>query len=131
MFLKLFILFVTIPLIELYLLIEIGTRFGAFHTVLLVVLTAMAGTFLARLEGLRTWFRIQAQLSAGQMPAEEIFDSLLIFMAGVLLITPGLLTDGVGLAILIPFSRFYIKRWLRRQLDQYIQKGGYRIRLDN
>lgn len=130
MFPKLLALFILVPLAELYLLLKVGSVFGAFHTVLLVVLTAALGALLAKLEGLRTWRRIQEQLAKGQMPAEELVDSVLIFMAGALLLTPGFITDGLGLGVLFPGTRVYVKRWLRRQFDRHLHRQTVEFRLD-
>ena len=127
MFFKLFLVFMIVPLIEIYLLVKVGVEYGAFHTVLFVIMTAAIGAFYAKLEGLRTLRRLQLQLSNGQMPAEEILDSILIFIAGILLLTPGFLTDGIGFLILIPITRNSVKRWLRKQFDYYLNKRAVRI----
>ena len=102
MFLRLFLLFTLVPLIELYLLITIGTYLGAGLTILLVLGTGMAGAYLARLEGWRTWRKIQTECQRGATPANELIDGVLILAAGVLLITPGVLTDAIGLGLLFP-----------------------------
>ncbi len=122
MFPKLLALFIILPLVELYVILEVGSVFGALPTVLLVVLTAVAGAFLTKLEGLRTLRRMQRQIMVGQMPAEELIDSVLICVAGVLLLTPGFLTDTFGFWILIPPTRKVFKRWLRYRFDQYLSR---------
>ena len=116
MFPKLLVIFIILPLLELYVILEVGSVFGPIPTVLLVVLTAVAGAFFTKLEGLRTLHRMQQQIIVGQMPAEELVDSVLICVAGVLLLTPGFLTDAFGLWILIPPTRLLFKRWLRSQV---------------
>jgi len=121
-FTKLLALFIIFPLLELYVILEVGSVFGALPTILLVVLTAVAGAFFTKLEGLRTLRRIQQQLMLGQMPTEELIDSVLICIAGVLLLTPGFLTDTFGFWILIPGTRQLFKRWLRSRFDQYLSK---------
>ncbi len=122
MFTKLLALFIIFPLLELYVILEVGSVFGALPTVLLVVLTAVAGAFFTKLEGLRTLRRIQQQIILGQMPAEELIDSVLICVAGVLLLTPGFLTDVFGFWMLIPPTRQLFKRWLRSRFYQYLRK---------
>ena len=122
MFPKLLVIFIVLPLLELYVILEVGSVFGPIPTVLLVVLTAVAGAFFTKLEGLRTLHRMQQQIMVGQMPAEELVDSVLICVAGVLLLTPGFLTDAFGLGILIPPTRFLFKRWLRVKFDQYVHR---------
>ena len=122
MFLKLFLGFTLIPVVELYLLIKIGAVFGALNTLLLVILTGAAGAYLARLQGLQTMLAVREKLQRGETPAEEMLDAMLIFAAGIVLLTPGLLTDLAGLMFLIPATRLRIKRWVRHQLDQWMQQ---------
>ena len=117
MLLKLFLAFTIIPIIEIYLLIEIGSMFGALTAVTLVILTGFLGAFLARLQGLQTLYRIQESLREGRMPSGELLDALLIVIAGLVLLTPGFLTDSAGFLLLIPATRNAIKNWLRRQIE--------------
>ena len=117
MLLKLFLAFTIIPIIEIYLLIEIGSMFGALTAVILVILTGFLGAFLARMQGLQTFFRIQESLREGRMPSGDLLDALLIVIAGLVLLTPGFLTDSVGFLLLIPATRNSIKYWLRRQIE--------------
>ena len=121
MFLKLFLAFTLIPMIELYLLIKLGAVIGAFNTLLLVILTGAAGAYLARLQGLHVMLRVRARLQQGEMPAEDMLDALIIFIAGIVLLTPGLLTDMAGLLLLLPSIRFRFKVLLRQKLDQWMQ----------
>ena len=116
MLLKLFLAFSIIPIIEIYLLIEIGSMFGALTAVTLVILTGFLGAFLARMQGLQTLYRIQESLREGKMPSGELLDALLIVIAGLVLLTPGFLTDSAGFLLLIPATRNSIKYWLRRQI---------------
>ena len=116
MLLKLFLAFTIIPIIEIYLLIEIGSMFGALTAVTLVILTGFLGAFLARMQGLQTLYRIQNSLREGRMPSGELLDALLIVIAGLVLLTPGFLTDSAGFLLLIPATRKSIKYWLRRQI---------------
>lgn len=117
MLLKLFLAFTIIPIIEIYLLIEIGSMFGALTAVTLVILTGFLGAFLARMQGLQTLYRIQESLREGRMPSGELLDALLIVIAGLVLLTPGFLTDSAGFLLLIPVTRKSIKYWLRRQIE--------------
>ena len=117
MLLKLFLAFTIIPIIEIYLLIEIGSIFGALTAVTLVILTGFLGAFLARMQGLQTLYRIQESLREGRMPSGELLDALLIVIAGLVLLTPGFLTDSVGFLLLIPATRNSIKYWLTRQIE--------------
>ena len=117
MLLKLFLAFTIIPIIEIYLLIEIGSMFGALTAVALVILTGFLGAFLARMQGLQTLYRIQESLREGRMPSGELLDALLIVISGHVLLTPGFLTDSAGFLLLIPATRNAIKNWLRRQIE--------------
>ncbi len=127
MFLKLFMAFTLIPLIELYLLIKIGAAVGALNTLLLVILTGAAGAYLARLQGLQTLYRVRARLQQGEMPADDLLDALIIFIAGIVLLTPGLLTDLAGLLLLFPATRFWFKKKLQQKLNHWMQSANIQI----
>ena len=127
MLFKLFLAFTLIPIIELYLLIEVGTIIGALNTVILVIVTGFAGAWLARLQGMQTMIRVRSSLQQGIMPAEELMDALLIFMAGIVLLTPGFVTDAAGLLLLIPETRNYFKRFLRYKFDYWMEKQNVHI----
>jgi UPF0716 protein FxsA len=123
MLLKLFLAFTLIPFLEIYLLIKIGSYIGAFNTVMIVILTGFLGALLARYQGLQTILRVRESLNRGQIPASEMLDALLIFLAGVVLITPGFLTDIAGLIILIPRTRSLFKVWIQRKFTQWINQN--------
>jgi UPF0716 protein FxsA len=128
MLLKLFLAFTLIPLLELYLLIKIGAYMGALNTLVLVILTGFAGAYLARMQGMQTLHRVRSQLQQGMMPAEDLIDAVIIFAAGIVLLTPGLLTDIAGLLLLFPTSRFHFKRWLRHKFNQWMKNPNVTIR---
>lgn len=127
MFGKLFLLFILVPAAEIYLLVKVGSVIGPFATIILVILTALAGAHLARLQGMSTMLRIRENLDQGFMPAEELLDGVLIFLAGMVLLTPGFLTDIAGLLILLPATRNMFKRWLRKKFDEWRQNPNVRI----
>ena len=106
----LFLLFTVVPLVELALLIWIGGQTVWWLPIAMVVLTGIAGAVLARWQGLRALQRIQDDLQAGRMPADAVVDGVLILVAGILLVTPGVITDIVGVALLIPPLRSLMKR---------------------
>jgi UPF0716 protein FxsA len=120
MFSRLLLLLAVVPVVELFILIKIGSHIGALNTIFLIIITALLGVFLMRLEGLRTLGKIQNSLAQGQIPAEELLDGVLIFAGGILLLTPGVLTDLFALVLLIPYSRTHFKRWLRRRFDRMV-----------
>jgi UPF0716 protein FxsA len=128
MLIKLFLAFTITPVLEIYLLIKLGTVIGALNTVIIVILTGLLGAALARFEGLKTIIRIKEGLNRGEMPAEGMLDALLILIAGIFLLTPGFLTDIAGLSILIPQMRILLKRWLRKKFDGWVQ--GQQVNID-
>ena len=113
----LFLIFLIVPLIEIYLLIKVGSVIGAALTVFLVVFTALLGAFLVRAQGFSTLGRVQMQLAKGELPAMEMFEGLFLFIAGALLLTPGFFTDAIGFVFLTPLLRRMI---IRRLLDKGI-----------
>lgn len=118
MFFKLFLIFAIVPAVELALLIKVGTLMGAMNTVLLVLATALLGAYLVKLEGLNVFYRFQRNLNEGIFPAEEIFDGVLLLIAGAVLITPGFVTDILGLLLVFPLSRGLIKKLIRRYMER-------------
>jgi UPF0716 protein FxsA len=127
MLLKLFLAFTLIPFFEIYLLIKIGYYLGAFNTILVVIVTGLLGAYLAKLQGIKTMTRVRESLNRGELPAEQMLDAVLIFVAGIVLLTPGFITDLAGIAILIPNTRFWFKRWLRKKFDQWISENRMNI----
>lgn len=113
MFTYLVLLFTLVPAIELVVLIEVGGRIGAANTILIIILTGVSGAALARRQGFTVMAAIQEKLNHGQMPTDEMISGALIFMGGILLLTPGFITDIVGFLLLIPLTRTFIKAYLR------------------
>ena len=114
MLFRLLLLFITVPLIELVILLYIADRTTFTFTFALVILTGIAGSLLARSQGFQAYRRIREELAQGRMPAQAVLDAVLIFCAGALLLTPGILTDAFGLSILVPPIRaFYKSRMIR------------------
>lgn len=101
----LFLLFIIVPLVEVYFLIKVGQAIGGLETIGLVVLTAFIGVFLLRIQGFYTLNRVREQLARGQIPAVEMLEGLLLMMAGLLLLTPGFFTDAIGFMCLVPVLR--------------------------
>ncbi len=123
MLIKLFLAFTIIPIIELYLLIEVGSHLGALNTVMIVIVTGFVGAYLARLQGFQTMRRVRESVNRGEMPTEGLIDAMLILLAGIVLLTPGFLTDIAGLLILIPQTRKRFKGWLLWKLKQWVQNN--------
>jgi len=104
----LFLLFITIPLLELYVLIEVGSGIGGLSTILLCLFTAALGGWIIRWQGLTTLLDAQKRIATGELPAEHGFHGLMLGLAGLLLFTPGFITDTAGFLLLIPPLRTYI-----------------------
>ncbi len=128
MFIKLLIIFTIVPIIELYVLIEAGHQIGVGATVGMVILTGIAGAYLARSQGFNLVNRIQAELNQGRIPAEEMMDGAMILSGGLLLLTPGFCTDLFGFCLLTPVTRQFFKVWLKKWLDLKVQRGEINFR---
>lgn len=102
MFPVLALVFIVVPVIEIFLLIQVGTIIGVWWTIGLVVLTAVIGVRLLKIQGISTLMRAQEKMQTGQMPAQEMLEGIGLIVAGAFLLTPGFFTDGVGFCLLIP-----------------------------
>ena len=123
MLFKLFLAFTIIPVLELYILIEVGSYLGALIEIMVVIVTGFVGAYLARLQGFQTMNRVRESLNRGEMPTEGLIDALLILLAGIVLLTPGFLTDIAGLLILLPQTRNRFKGWLMWKLENWINNN--------
>ncbi len=120
---RLLLLFIAIPVVELFLLIEIGRRVGTLTTVGIIMATGVVGASLARQQGMSTLARLRADLAASRFPADPIVDGVLILVAAAVLITPGLLTDLAGFLCLVPAFRRLVKRSLKRAFERAVREG--------
>ncbi|HDS16097.1 MAG TPA: FxsA family protein [Proteobacteria bacterium] len=121
--LKLFLAFTLVPALEIFLFLKLGGAIGLFNTLLIVLLTGIIGAGLARWQGAETMLRIRRSLQKGVTPAEEMIDAALIFVAGMVLLTPGFLTDFAGILLLWPPSRRQCKIFLRKKFNQWMASG--------
>tara|TARA_Y100001978_G_C23567781_1_gene372546 strand:+ start:44 stop:445 length:402 start_codon:yes stop_codon:yes gene_type:complete len=122
---KLFLAFTLIPVSEIYILITIGGQIGILPSIALVILTGIIGASLARSQGLQTLGRIRDSFQQGLVPGEELLNALLIAIAGIVLLTPGFLTDAAGLFLLIPATRTLCREWLKRRMESvYAQRNA-------
>jgi UPF0716 protein FxsA len=117
----LLLIFLIVPFVEIYVLLEVGALIGAFPTIFLVVFTAVLGAMLLRTEGFATWRRFQETLARGEIPAYEIIEGPIILAGGALLLTPGFFTDILGIVCLIPATRRKIAGYI---LENYFFPGG-------
>lgn len=116
MFRLLFVLFVIVPIIEIAVIMQVGAAIGAWPTVAVVILTAWLGAKNVRQQGLATLQQVQTKMAYGEMPSDEIVTGLLLLVAGVLLVTPGFVTDVLGLSLLVPQIRAIVIQSVQQQL---------------
>jgi UPF0716 protein FxsA len=109
------LLFLVVPLVELYLIIQVGSAIGALNTIGLLLLMSVLGGWLMKREGLGVVRRLQLQVQRGEVPTTELVNAFLILFGGALMLTPGFLTDVVGMALLLPPVRAVVRRGLARR----------------
>lgn len=109
------LLFLVVPLAELYVIIQVGQAFGALNTIALLIIISATGAWLVKREGMSVWRRFQRQVESGAVPGKEIADGVMILFAGALLMSPGFLTDLLGIALLLPPVRAVIRGLLMKQ----------------
>lgn len=124
MFAKLLLLFITVPLVEFFLLMKIGMRIGIVPTIATIFITGIIGAWLTRVQGLRTLRRFQKATQEGRLPHEEVMDGVLILVAGAVLLTPGFLTDAIGFLLLAPPVRLAFRKQLSKHLMGRVQFVG-------
>ena len=116
-------LLVVVPIVELYVLLQVGQVLGVLPTVVLLVGMSLLGAYLLRREGARTWSAFRAALATGRLPASEVADGALVILGGALLLTPGFATDAFGLLCVVPPSRAVLRRLLTRQVARRLSVG--------
>lgn len=117
----LIVLFIVVPILELAVFVQVSNLIGFFPALLLVVAFSVSGAWLVKREGIGVWRRAQAQIDQGELPAKELVNGLLILFAGVLMLTPGFLTDILGLFLLIPPTRALVRVVLMRRFERRIR----------
>jgi UPF0716 protein FxsA len=124
---RLILLFLLTPAVELGLLIQVDRLIGFWPTIGLIVVTGIAGSSLAKREGLSTWRRLNDRLRSGSLPGKEMVDGVIILVAGALLITPGVLTDVFGFMGLIPPTRALIRKIIMKRVRRKIEEGDLQV----
>jgi UPF0716 protein FxsA len=112
----LFVLFILIPILELAVIIQVGQVIGVGWTLVALIAMSLIGAALVKAEGLRAWRRVQEALAETRMPAVEVVDGALVLLGGALMLTPGFLTDAVGLLLVVPLTRAVINRTIRSRV---------------
>lgn len=124
MYRVLFLLFIIVPIIEIFVLMNVGAVLGGFPTIMIVIVTAWLGAKNVRQQGIATMSSVQTKLAQGQMPSDEIVAGMMLLVAGVLLVTPGFVTDIFGLSLLVPQVRASLVKAIQSQLIVSQQKKG-------
>lgn len=127
MFIRLLAIFILVPVVELYVLLKVGGLIGIVPTVALILLTGIAGAWLARTQGFDLLRRIRTELAEGRLPASELLEGAMVLAGGMLLLTPGFCTDLLGFSLLVPFTRIYVKRFAMLWLQRMIENGHLHI----
>ena len=123
MLLPLVLLFIVVPIVEIYVIIQVGQAIGALWTIALLVADSILGSMLMRSQGRSAWRRFNEAIAAGRIPAREVVDGALVIFGGALLLTPGFVTDIFGAAFLLPPTRAVIRRLLRAALRRAADRG--------
>jgi UPF0716 protein FxsA len=118
------LIFIVVPLVELYVIIQVGQAIGLLPTLALLLADALLGSILLRHQGRAAWIRFNRALAEGRLPHKEVFDGVLIILGGALLLTPGFLTDIVGLIFLIPPTRALVRAFSARLVRRRLALGG-------
>jgi UPF0716 protein FxsA len=122
------LLFIVVPLVELYVIIQVGQAIGALPTIALLIAASVIGSLLLRSQGRAAWRRFQAAVQAGRPPAREVLDGVLVIFGGTLLLTPGFVSDILGVLLLIPFTRAVFRRVLvARFVPRMVRSGASRV----
>ena len=130
MFLYLLIIFIILPIIEISIFIQVGGFLGTFNTILVIFLTAAVGIYFVRQQGFKTFQKITAELQDQQIPVQGMFDGLVILIAGILLVTPGFLTDIIGFLGLIPKTRVFLLATVKNLFFQRYSKAHKQYKKD-
>jgi UPF0716 protein FxsA len=119
--------FIAVPVLEIYVIIQVGQVIGPWWTILLLLADGVFGSSLVKHEGRRAWRALRAALEQGRMPASELADGILILVGGTLMVSPGFVTDVVGVALILPFTRPLGRRLLARFVDRRL-RGRVQVR---
>ncbi|WP_413113790.1 FxsA family protein [Thaumasiovibrio sp. DFM-14] len=126
MFSILLLLFIFVPIIEIALFVQVGGVLGLWPTLSLVLLTAVVGASLVRSQGIMTLMSVQQRLQQGEMPAQQILEGVMLAVCGVLLLTPGFMTDALGMLVLLPVPRAYLAQEIMKRVKvQTMGQAGF------
>jgi UPF0716 protein FxsA len=125
----LFVLLLVVPIAELWVIVQVADAVGILETLALLILVSAAGAALLKQQGMATWARLRRNIARGEIPTEEVTDGALILLGGAFLLTPGFLTDAIGILLLLPPSRAVVKRSFQRLLARWAKRRwGFDLR---
>ena len=124
---RLILIFIVVPLMEILLLIEIGSRIGTLNTISIIIITGIMGGYMMRQQGFAILANIRMDLSQGRMPTGELINGALVLVGGIVLLTPGFFTDAVGFVLLIPGSRAFVRKKIQLLIQRKIDSGDIHI----
>ncbi len=127
MFFRILAIFIIIPILELFILLRLGELVGVFYTILIILLTGVIGVWLAKKQGFIVLSQFRNSMNSGFLPGDSIVDGILILLGAAVLLTPGLITDFIGFLLLIPFTRIFIREFLKKRLKFYLENGYFKI----
>ena len=124
---RLILIFIIVPLMEILLLIEIGSRIGTLNTISIIIVTGILGGYMMRHQGFAILANIRMNLSQGRMPTGELINGALVLVGGILLLTPGFFTDAVGFVLLVPTTRGFVRKKIQLLIQRKIESGDIHI----
>ena len=123
---RLLMLFIFVPVIEIYILVKVGRHIGAFNTIALIILTGIAGASLAKSQGAQIIYKIRAALNQGQLPGRELLQGAMVLAGGIMLLTPGFVTDLFGFTLLFPLSRTFYTGMALKYFENKFRNGQWK-----
>ncbi|MBH5317234.1 membrane protein FxsA [Paenibacillus sp. GSMTC-2017] len=120
--------FLIIPVIELWGILQVGDWIGGWNTFLIIIVMSALGAYLARSEGRKVWMEAQLQMQAGQMPGRALIDGICVLLGGLLLLTPGFFSDLIGIVMLLPITRPFIRHMVLQWLEKRMRNGNFTIK---
>jgi UPF0716 protein FxsA len=124
---RLILIFIIVPLMEILLLIEIGSRIGTLNTISIIIVTGILGGYMMRHQGFAILTNIRMDLSQGRMPTGELINGALVLVGGILLLTPGFFTDAMGFVLLVPTTRGFVRKKIQLLIQRKIESGDIHI----
>ena len=120
----LFLVFIAVPIVELAVILQVGQLIGVWPTIVVLIVVSVLGTWLVRREGMRAWNAFRAALAHSRLPTNEVVDGALVLFGGALLLTPGFVTDLLGLSLVFPPTRRLVNRAIRNRVARRLTRGG-------